>query len=265
MFASYFEKLDIKPQELSIELVQEIQTKHLASFSFNNIAVLLGDEIFLESEKIFEKVVTQNLGGYCFEHNALLYEALKTLGFKVRLLLAKVLNNMDVDAPRTHRVTLLEFQGENYLIDVGFGALSPREPLKLDALYAEDAPFRIIKENNAQYRVQIENKKNYFTLYKFDLHTYTHADCIMGNFYSSNYKDAVFVNNLVVSLIKPELTLSLRNRLYHRIYKDKKETINIQNSSQLQKIINEEFQIPLSIKKSKILYTFLSKFSDAKI
>ena len=52
--------------------------------------------------------VAKSLGGdYYFEHNALMYEVLKSLGFNVRILIVKVLNNQDIDSPRTHRITLL--------------------------------------------------------------------------------------------------------------------------------------------------------------
>lgn len=259
MFQTYFQKLDITPKELSLELVKEIQTKHLASFAFNNVAVLLGDEISLNIDKIIDKIVAKNLGGYCFEQNTLMYEVLNSLGFKVRLLIGKVLNNMDVDVPRTHRVTLLEFEGESYLVDVGFGSHCPRKPMKIDALYADDAPYRIMKNAQNEYLLEVLGKEEYFTLYKFDLHTYTQADCVMGNFYSSNYKNAVFVNNLILSLILPNVTLSLRNRTYHRIFKDKTEVVHIEDSLQLHSIITNEFKLALVKEQTEFLYKRIEK------
>ena len=247
----YLDALNIKVQKLSLGLVKELQKKHLATFSFNNIAVLLGEEISLELEDIVEKIVTKGLGGYCFEHNALIYEVLKRLGFEVRLLVGKVLNNQNIEPPRTHRITLLSFEGEEYLVDVGFGPYCPTEPIKV-ANISSYKTHRLIEEEGA-YKLQLSVESNFFTLYKFDLETYTQADCIMGNFYSSNYKDAVFVNNFVISLIKEESILSLRNNTYHRIKEDVTEILQIDSDDDLYEIVNNDFGIALNREQCEIL------------
>ena len=54
--------------------------------------------------------------------------ALLSLGFDVRISIARVLNNLQIETPRTHRITLLKFKGDEYLIDVGFGAMTPNIP-----------------------------------------------------------------------------------------------------------------------------------------
>ena len=46
---------------------------------------------------------------------------LQQLGFDVRLLLAKVVYKRDVDVARTHPVSLISLNGDDYLFDVGFG------------------------------------------------------------------------------------------------------------------------------------------------
>ena len=249
----YFDTIDIKKKELSLEFVHEIQKKHLSHFSFNSIAVLLGQEIFLDIEKIVEKLVVQRRGGYCFEHNALMYEILRFLGFDVRLLVGKVLNNQHIDVPKTHRITLLNFEGKEYLIDVGFGAYCPRFPVEISSLSEYDT-HRLVKTEDNNYQLEIPLQNKFFTLYQFNLNKYTQADCIMGNFYSSNYKNAVFVNNLVISLIYEDRILSLRNKTYHKIYKETKEVIEILSFKQLQSILKDEFCITVSEKESKFLF-----------
>ena len=248
----YLNVLNIKTQAPSLKLVKEIQEKHLAAFSFNNIAVLLGKEISLEIEDVALKIVTKGLGGYCFEHNTLMYEVLKALGFEVRLLVGKVLNNQNIEPPRTHRITLLSFEDEDYLVDVGFGAYCPTEPIKI-ANISSYKTHRLIKEGK-NYTLQLPAQSNYFTLYEFDLDTYTQADCVMGNFYSSNYKDAVFVNNLVVSLIQKERTLSLRNNTYHRIKKEATQVIQVGSADDLYEIITKDFGIALSLEECKVIH-----------
>jgi len=247
----YLNTLNIKVQTPSLAFVKEIQEKHLATFSFNNIAVLLRDEISLDMENIIEKIVVKGLGGYCFEHNALMYEVLNSLGFDTRLLIGRVINKQNIETPRTHRVTLLLFKGKEYLVDVGFGSYCLREPIEV-ANISSCKTHRLIKEGK-KYKLQLSVKNDFITLYEFDLDIYTQADCIMGNFYSSNYKDAVFMNNFVISLIKEDITLSLKNNTYHRIKKDATEEQSIECTEDLHKIINNDFGIALSIQQCKEL------------
>ena len=160
-FNPYFKKLNIEPKKPSLELVQALQKKHIATFSFNNIAVLLKKPISLDIEDIFEKIVTKNLGGYCFEHNSLIYEVLKSLGFNVRILVAKVLNNQDVDSPRTHRITLLEWEHKRYIVDVGFGATTPSVVLELNNKEEKEG-YRIVALDNEIYQLELRKNDAYF-------------------------------------------------------------------------------------------------------
>ena len=256
-FEEYFNRLNIEPKQLSLALVEEIQKKHIAEFCFSSLAVLLRRDISLEIKDIIRKVVCQNQGGYCFEHNKLIHDALDTLGFKVRCLIAKVINNQDVDSPRTHRITLLEWEDEHYLIDVGFGANCPRKPIKIqDGLVSNQngLNYRIVVNSYQDFQLELVTENGFFSLYAFNLNRYTEADCMMGNFYSSKHPDAVFVNNLVLSRITPEVSLSLRNDTYHRIAIDHTDIIQIDDYLQLQKIIKKDFAIELSDEESNRLY-----------
>jgi len=254
----YLEELGIQKQKLSLAFVQEIQQKHLAHFSFNSIAVLLGKEISLEIENIVEKIVIQKKGGYCFEHNALMYEVLKALGFDVRLLVGKVTLNQEIDVPRTHRITLLRFEHDEYLIDVGFGAYCPTFPIKVSSSTEYDT-YRLTQNEDEDYELQVPTTDGYFTLYRFNLSRYTQADCVMGNFYSSNYKDAVFMNNLVVSLIFEDGVLSLRNRTYHKTFGDKKELIQITSYKQLHGILESDFFLRMDEEEVEKIFVRLAE------
>ena len=162
-----------------------------------------------------------------------MHDVLQSLGFAVRILVARVVNNQDIDTPRTHRITLLEQDGDKYIVDVGFGAMCPKTPIKIDTLNNFNEEYRIIKNSSDEFQLELLTPKGYFTLYKFDLGNYTQADCIMGNFYSSHHPNAVFVNNFVIALKLEGITLSLRNNSYHKISKNHTEIIDITNYMQL--------------------------------
>ena len=170
------------------------------------------------------------------------------------------MNNLDIDSPRTHRITLLTFEGEEYLIDVGFGAMTPTVPLKISAKDKINNNYRISQEDNQNFTLELYRKKRFFTLYKFNLVKYTEADCKMGNFYSESHPDAVFKNNFVVSRKYKNQTLSFRNNSYHQISNTFTNILNIIDPIQLQNILKKDFNIKVSKKESKILFKKAENF-----
>jgi len=151
-------------------------------------------------------------------------------------------------------MTLLELNGENYIIDVGFGSMCPTTPLKIDSQEINAKNYRITKHKNSNYQLEIFKNNKPFVLYTFDLNHYTQSDCFIGNFYSSKHPKAVFVNNLVISLIKEDVNLSIRNKHYHKISKNHTEIIEIKDYNHLCSIINDDFAMSISIDECKVLF-----------
>ncbi|MGL1937070.1 MAG: arylamine N-acetyltransferase [Fibrobacterales bacterium] len=256
-FYSYFKSLDITLQEPSLSLVSELQKKHLSNYCFNNLAVLLDWPLSIQIEGIVDKIVHKYLGGYCFEHNKLFHDVLYSLGFDVRCLIAKVVNNQSIDPPRTHRITLLNIDDVQYIVDVGFGPNSIREPVKIEDGFVsqqDDITYRITVNAHNDFQLELLKENRPFVLYTFDLYRYTETDCVMGNFYSCKHPKAVFVNNLVLSRILPDVTLSFRNDQYHKIRKETTEVIHIESAIQLKTIIEDDFQIALTPDEAQVLF-----------
>lgn len=244
-------------------MVKEIQQKHLTTFAFNNIAVLLNNPISLKIEDIVKKIVSKNLGGYCFEHNKLIYEVLKSIGFDVRISIARVFKNEKDDTPRTHRITILRYKEKEYLIDVGFGAMTPTIPLQISSKNKITNDYKITKDKENNFTLELLKKKSFMKLYKFNLETYTEEDCKMGNFYSEYHPSATFQNNFVVSRKLKDKTLSYRNNSYHQISNTFTNILKIIDPIQMRNILKKDFGINLSKKESKLLFEKAEQFRIA--
>ncbi len=108
--------------DVSIDTLRELHGHHNSAIPFENLDVLLPREIHLDDRALEEKLITARRGGYCFEQNGLLQRALSEIGFSVRSLLGRVvLANPPQMPPRTHRLLLVEVEGERWIADVGFG------------------------------------------------------------------------------------------------------------------------------------------------
>jgi len=246
-----------------VEFLRDLQSKHIARYSFNSLAVVLGQDISLEVEAIFSKIVEKQRGGYCFEHNKLVLTVLVELGFDVRLLMAKVIYNRDVDVARTHRVTLLNLDGEDYIVDAGFGHFGARYPVKLELGLEQDqgdAVYRIIQNSNHDYCYQVFKEEAFFTLYTFNLHHYSEAECLPAHFYSHKSPDAAFVNNMVICRKFYNDILSLRNNELYRISNEETIATVIISAKQLHKILTETFELDLDSAIAEFLFSkFISK------
>lgn len=243
---TYLTTLELERAVCSLNFVGAMQRAHVARFSFNSIGVLLGETLSLEGEALFDKIVRRGRGGYCFEHNKLFFEMLRALGLEVRLALARVLLNRDIEAPLTHRVTILTYENIEYLVDVGFGPLAPVGPLRLDYegdIVQNGFTYRIVKNDGGDFVLEKLMDGAFFTLYAFNLTRYTDVDCALGHFYSHSHPNAVFVNNLVVSLIRNDAVHSLRNTGYRKFNANGFVDTEIGNASGLRNILADVFNM----------------------
>ena len=146
----------------TLEVLQQLQKRHLLTVPFENLDIHNGTPIELDVEKIFAKVVLQKRGGFCYELNGLYFELLTTLGFDVKRISAKVYSSSEgtYSPEYDHLALLVTIEGEEYLTDVGFGEFS-FAPLKiaLDQVQADARGNYVFdKYDESYYRVsRVEN------------------------------------------------------------------------------------------------------------
>src|SRR5215207_9409581 len=103
------------------ETLIALQRAHLFAIPYENLDIHRGGTLSLDMETIFDKLVTQRRGGWCYEMNSLLAWALRELGFDVTLLSSDVVNEMMGDGAGGDHLVLLVKLDRPYLADVGFG------------------------------------------------------------------------------------------------------------------------------------------------
>jgi arylamine N-acetyltransferase len=134
VLGAYLARLGLKqPPEPTAEGLARLQLAHRAAIPFENIDVLLGRPIQLDSAGAFAKLVSGKRGGYCFEHHRLYADMLAAMGIASRPLLGRPRLGLAVDAvgPRTHVLPLVELEGRQWIADAGFGG-SYVPPLPLE-------------------------------------------------------------------------------------------------------------------------------------
>jgi len=131
----FFQRIGMDPNtkiELSTELLAKVQSSCVLNIAYENLDILAGKPLSLESEALYDKIVVRRRGGYCFELNGLLTYMLREMGFTVSERFARFLRGETEVPMRRHRVTIVHLPEGDYLCDIGVGLIAPRYPLKIE-------------------------------------------------------------------------------------------------------------------------------------
>jgi N-hydroxyarylamine O-acetyltransferase len=215
---AYFARIGyIGPRDLTLEVLNAIAAAHIQSIPFENLDVLIRRPILLEPAAIFQKLVQDRRGGYCFEQNGLLLEILGALGFQVAPLSARVRwqRPQDFTPPRTHVFLRVEIDTEVWLVDVGVGGLSPTAAIRLDdsgrVQTTPHEPRRIVRRGGRLFH-EVLLGDEWCDLYEFTLEEMPLIDREVANWYTSAHPLSHFRERLIVSRAAPEgVRLTLQN------------------------------------------------------
>lgn len=118
--------------EPTLDCLKALMTAHLRTVPFENLDVFyVHKEPSLEVEALFEKIVKNRRGGYCFELNGMFQKLLEAIGFSCSCHIGRIGHGQKFHYPISHRVTVVEIAGERWFCDVGFGGPVPSEPAKI--------------------------------------------------------------------------------------------------------------------------------------
>ena len=235
-----------RPVVPDLATLRGLAVAHVAAIPFANLNPLLGLPVKLDLSALQHKLVHDGRGGYCFEQNLLFEAVLRTIGFEVTGLIARVLWGHPDDAitPQTHMLLHVRLDGEIWLADVGFGGhvLSGALRLQSDIEQATGhEPFRLLRRD-AEWRMQSREHEEWRTLYRFELRPTPLVDYVVANHYVSTHPASRFVSNLMLGRTPTDRRLSLFNREFtvrrmghepeHRVLRDVAE---------LRQVVEQEF------------------------
>jgi N-hydroxyarylamine O-acetyltransferase len=155
--------------------LRALHRAHMLAVPFENLDIHLGRPIVIDEESFFDKVIHNRRGGFCYELNGLFAALLRTIGFDVTLLSARVIDKNGRPGPEYDHLTLLvkieDSEPERtWLADVGFGD-SFLEPLDLGTTDEQrqcGATYRVTKDGDGCAMERLHNGE-WRTQYLFTL------------------------------------------------------------------------------------------------
>lgn len=276
--AAYLDRLGLAAAPASDAAgLRQVQAAHRQRIPFENLDGMLGRAIDCASAPVFDKLVTRQRGGFCFEHNRLLADMLSALGFTNRLLLARVLlGDPPALAPRTHCLLLVTLEGEPWIADAGFGAAyAPPMPLRdgEEAMSGDGAQHRLRRigaEGSLPGSWLLERRgprasgdgrarsdHAWEAQFAFDLAEVAEADLALGCFWAASHPASRFTNVTVISRCLPDGFASLLGRELNvwRTGEDRHQHL-LGGADEYRALLEGEFGIVLTPEEARALRLF---------
>lgn len=229
--------------------LQTLHAAHMLSVPFENLNIHQGCPILLDETSLFEKIVVQRRGGFCYELNGLFAAFLRALGFEVTLLSASVARASGGFGPEFDHLTLLvgiPGHSETYLADVGFGD-SFLLPLSfVEGLEQTQNPgsYRLLQADNHWDMQQRNEQGEWEAQYRFTLQPRELADFTNMCHFHQTSPESGFTQGRVCTLATPggRITVSDTKLI---ITAGKEKTERAMAEGEFQQALQEYFGIVL--------------------
>jgi N-hydroxyarylamine O-acetyltransferase len=243
----------------SVDLLIELQRAHRSYIPFENLDIHMGRSISLVQKAIFDKIVIDKRGGYCFEQNILFLDALTSLGFVGRPALGRVWLGASAVSPteippRTHAINLVKIDGAEWLADAGFGhgAAPVMRLMEQRVVAANGSEYRLQQDQDYGWMLQCNGMRQY----SFTLDSIWPNDLIQANHYTSTFSTSRFINNVIVSISGNDGFVSIFNERFTIFNKSQ----SLMDRHEYRRVLHRYFGLTLSEDDwSRLRLPFLGK------
>ena len=251
----YLERIGMCPEDVShtYEFLKDLQQNHICAVPYENLDILNEKGIDLSEEALFEKIVTNHRGGYCFELGGAVAALLRTLGFETRCYLGRFLRGEKEIPVRRHRVVVTECEGKRYVVEVGIGIEAPRSPLLLEEYIEQECSngtFRFSKDDFLGWVLSEKVDDEWIPYYSFTEEEQLDIDFIQPSFYCEKHPASPFNKSPMVAIKTPNGRRAINDRDY-KVFRDGELIYieeNIENA-RLYEILQTDFGIVWQFEK----------------
>ena len=238
--------------------LQALHKAHMFNVPFENLDISLGNKFTLSISFLFQKIILERRGGFCYELNHAFFVLLSSLGFNVKLLSARVFDGSAYGKAFDHMLLLVEIQEDKMIADVGFGD-SFRKPLLLNGkpVKHREASYKIERKNDEHTLFQKKENLDWHPQYIF----YSKAHSIdafkeMCEYHQTS-SESNFTRKSVCSIATKNGRKTISNGRFIETINDFRDEYTINNEAEYRQILKQHFQIllPQNIRLDRLLAT----------
>jgi N-hydroxyarylamine O-acetyltransferase len=261
LFTSYNQPVNIqtylariqyfKPVKPDVQTLQGLHIAHMQNVAFENLDIGLKRPILLAEEAMWNKIVLQKRGGFCYELNGLFAWLLKQIGFDVTYLNARVYNREgELGIDFDHLVLLVNVPNTSklWLADVGFGD-SFNDPLNFEERGEQTQGLRVyrLEQTPDGYVTWQKNydgsweRQFFFDLLPRNFPTDYEPACL----YHQTSPESSFTRGSIISKATPEGRVSLEDGWLILTKNGQRSKHQIKNKDEYQVLLKKYFGFTL--------------------
>ncbi|WP_016697651.1 arylamine N-acetyltransferase family protein [Actinoalloteichus spitiensis] len=180
--------------------LRAVHRAHATAVPFENLGLLTGGEVRLDTSSLQDKLVRRRRGGYCFEQNVLLAAVLERLGYRVSGVSARIRLGSPNLRPAAHAALLVETEERTWLADVSVGEQGVLEPTPLvpevEVRQGAGWRHRLVREEDGTWALQLARGADWQDLYGFTLEPHYRVDYVVQNHFTATHPTSPFRRTL---------------------------------------------------------------------
>ena len=244
--AAYLGRIGYKGKvSTTIETLRGLHRAHLLSVPFENLDISLGRQILCNEDAFLRKIVERHRGGFCYEMNGAFAALLRTIGFEVTLLSARVPNKDGSYGPEFDHLALRVDLDTPWLADVGFGD-SFLDPLRLETGVEQTQAgriFRILGSDGSLHIERAEVAGSWEKQYSFTLQPRRIED--FAAMYHQTSPDSHFTRKRLCTIATPEGRITLSDMKLIVTRDGIKEERKLESEEEVQAVLMQTFEVTL--------------------
>lgn len=248
--STYLMRIDYtRPIKPDAQTLRGLQLAHMLHVPFENLDIGLKRPIQLSEEALWNKIVNQKRGGFCYELNGLFARLLNEIGFDVTYLNARVFSRTgDLGIDYDHLALLVKIPGQStrWLADVGFGD-SYNQPLNFEEREEQVQglrSYRLEQTSDGYITWQKNYDGSWERQYFFDLKPHNFpADYEAACLYHQTSPKSSFTRTSIISRATPDGRVSLEDGRLILTKNGQREERPIASSEEYHTLLNKHFGV----------------------
>lgn len=240
----------VGPVQPDLGNLERLTRAHLKTVPFENMLVYdQHQEPSMEPGDLFDKVVNQNRGGYCFELNKCFYLLLQGLGYECYPIPARVIHNRQEPCGVSHRGTLVKLENKRYFCDVGFGGAGPKGVVCLeteDVQLVAGERFTVRNEGDS-FVIAILEEDGPQNVLRIHDYPWLDVDFVTLNRYYATYHGSPFRNKRILYRCTDEGWVSLTDKVFTVKRNGVKTVQTLESEEQVAAVIAEHFGLAIPV------------------
>ena len=201
----------------------------------------LGVRRTFDLDTVFEKIVDERRGGWCYEMNGLFGWALRELGFTVDFVAGAVNREKNGDAALMNHLVLIVRLDQPFLADVGFGN-GMLMPTPLQEGFFSDGRFEFRLTRAGEWW-RFHNHRQNGSTYDFTEEPRVYEDFEPKARMLATTAESPFVQNLIVSKLTDHGMITLTNAALQIQSNEGMSEESAPNAEVLARILKEQFDL----------------------